>query len=536
MPCKMKKSPLSNSKLFVQRSLENKIQSLMAAKHTLSQNLMGIEKESLRVSDDGSISQESHPKAYGSALTNPQITTDFCEALIELVTPPFDGADKVLEDLGNTEHFVHHHLPKSQRFWPASMPCVVRGETYIPIAQYGSSNRGKMKTAYRQGLSNRYGSVMQTIAGIHFNYSFSGDFWQAYQELMTPEETGQCFIDNHYMGLTRNVLRRGWLIPYLFGASASICKSFLKDYHQHKLEEFDENTFYLPYATSLRMGDIGYQNSQEDAVGVKANYNSLCHYTHSLQAAMQTSCTEYESIDLKKDGEYQQLNTNILQIENEYYASIRPKPKLNGIDKPLEALSKNGINYIELRSLDINPLLPLGIDKPQILFLEAFLLYCLLEDSPAISTAEQFEIDNNDHMVAHQGRKPGLKLTKQGNEISLQDWGRDILDKTISVAALLSDKHEKAVQVISERLSNADLTPSATMLQMMKDDGDGFYQSINKISLQSQKDYRQQKMNKASFAKLSQLAEDSLKQQVEIEHQDSQSFDEFIAEYFAVDG
>jgi glutamate--cysteine ligase len=338
------------------------------------------------------------------------------------------------------------------------------------------------------------------------------------------------------MGLTRNVLRCGWLIPYLFGASASICKSFLEDYHQNKLEEFDENTLYLPYATSLRMGDIGYQNSQEDAVGVKANYNSLCHYTHSLQAAMQTSCAEYESIGLKQDGEYQQLNTNILQIENEYYASIRPKPKLNGIDQPLEALNKNGINYIELRSLDTNPLLPLGIDKSQILFLEAFLLYCLLEDSPAISTAEQFEIDNNDHLVAHQGRKPDLKLKKRSNEISLQDWGREILDKITSVAVLLGDGHEEAVQAISERLSHPDLTPSATMLQMMRDDGDGFYQSINKISLQSRKNYRQQAMNKASFAKLDKVAKDSLKEQAAIEKSDTQSFDEFIDEYFSLDG
>ena len=497
---------------------------------------MGIEKESLRVSEEGSISQEPHPKAYGSALTNPQITTDFCEALIELVTPPFDSADKVLKDLANTEHFVHHHLPENQRFWPASMPCVVRGETHIPIAQYGSSNRGQMKTIYRQGLANRYGSVMQTIAGIHFNYSFSQGFWKTYQESLGSDEPQQCFIDCHYMGLTRNVLRCGWLIPYLFGASASICKSFLKDYHQHSLVEFDENTLYLPYATSLRMGDIGYQNSQEDKVGVKANYNSLRHYVHSLQAAMQTSCADYETIGLKKEGEYQQLNTNILQIENEYYASIRPKAKLNGIDKPLDALSNNGINYIELRSLDINPLMPLGIDKSQIHFLEAFLLYCLLEDSPAISTAEQFEIDNNDHLVAHLGRKPGLMLKKRGKDVSLKDWGSDIIDKVQSVSRLLSEKHEHDIREIAQRLDNPELTPSAMLLAMMKEQGDGFYQFINKISLQSREDYRQQSVNKASFAKLSKIAENSLKEQVDIEQSDAQSFDEFIAEYFSIDG
>ena len=251
---------------------------------------------------------------------------------------------------------------------------------------------------------------------------------------------------------------------------------------------------------------------------------------------MQTSCADYETIGLKKEGEYQQLNTNILQIENEYYASIRPKAKLNGIDKPLDALSNNGINYIELRSLDINPLMPLGIDKSQIHFLEAFLLYCLLEDSPAISTAEQFEIDNNDHLVAHLGRKPGLMLKKRGKDVSLKDWGSDIIDKVQSVSRLLSEKHEHDIREIAQRLDNPELTPSAMLLAMMKEQGDGFYQFINKISLQSREDYRQQSVNKASFAKLSKIAENSLKEQVDIEQSDAQSFDEFIAEYFSIDG
>ena len=306
------------------------------------------------------------------------------------------------------------------------MPCILRGHTNIPIAQYGSSNLGIMKTVYRRGLANRYGSVMQAIAGIHFNYSFSLDFWQAYRDLMSPDMSVRDFIDCHYMGLARNVLRYGWIIPYLFGASASVCKSFMKDYHEHDLEEFDDNTFYLPYATSLRMGDIGYQNSQEDEKGVKANYNSLCHYVHSLRAAMKTNCEDFEKIGLKKDGEYQQLNTNILQIANEYYASVRPKPLLHGMDRPLRALTNNGIGYIEIRSLDVNPLISLGIDKPQIHFLEAFLLFCLLQDSAAISTSEQFDIDNNDNLVAHKGRQPDLKLINNGKEVLLQDWGKEI--------------------------------------------------------------------------------------------------------------
>jgi len=515
--------------------LLDKIQSLTPVKDTLIQNLIGIEKESLRVSEDGSISQEPHPESYGSALTNPVITTDFSEALIELVTGPFDSADKALNELAKIQHFVYHHLTPSERFWPASMPCILRGHTNIPIAQYGSSNLGIMKTVYRRGLANRYGSVMQAIAGIHFNYSFSLDFWQAYRDLISPDMSVRNFIDCHYMGLARNVLRYGWIIPYLFGASASVCKSFMKDYHEHDLEEFDDNTFYLPYATSLRMGDIGYQNSQEEEKGVKANYNSLYHYVHSLRAAMQTSCEEFEEIGLKKDGEYQQLNTNILQIANEYYSSVRPKPLLHGMDRPLKALTNNGIGYIEIRSLDVNPLISLGIDKPQIQFLEAFLLFCLLQDSADISTSEQFDIDNNDNLVAHKGRQPNLILKNNGKEILLQDWGKEIFAGVTDCSKLLTKEHQKSIQKMLSRINNPDLTPSAMMLEEMKQNESGFFEYIDKFSHQNRELYRRKSIDKDCFDALDELVISSQQDQLKMEAKDILSFDEFIEEYFTVD-
>jgi len=515
--------------------LLDKIQLLLPVKDTLIQNLIGIEKESLRVSKNGSISQEPHPEPYGSPLTNSAITTDFSEALIELVTEPFDSADKALNELAKIQHFVHHHLPASERFWPASMPCILRGNTNIPIAQYGSSNLGIMKTVYRRGLANRYGSVMQAIAGIHFNYSFSLNFWQAYRDLMSPDMSVRNFIDCHYMGLARNILRYGWIIPYLFGASASVCKSFMKDYHKHDFEEFDDNTFYLPYATSLRMSDIGYQNSQEDEKGVKANYNSLCHYVHSLRAAMQTNCEDFEKIGLKKDGEYQQLNTNILQIANEYYASVRPKPLLHGMNKPLRALTNNGIGYIEIRSLDVNPLISLGIDKPQIHFLEAFLLFCLLQDSATISTSEQFDIDNNDNLVSHKGRQPGLKLRNNGMDILLQDWGKEIFSGITECSTLLTKEHQNSVQKMLIRINNPDLTPSAIMLEEMQQKELGFFEYIDKFSHQNKELYRSKSIDKGYFVELEELAISSHQKQLKMEAEDILSFDKFIEEYFADD-
>jgi glutamate--cysteine ligase len=508
------------------------IQQLKPYGDLLKGNLMGLEKEGLRVSRKGGISQASHPKALGCALTHPNITTDFSESLIELVTPPMHSAKEILAFLSKTQQYLYHHLPKDQNFWTASMPCVIRGETYIPIAQYGTSNQGMMKTVYRHGLANRYGSVMQTIAGIHFNYSFSVDFFKQYHQLQAPNELFRKFSDQAYMELTRNVVRYGWLIPYLFGASPAVCKSFLKGYHQHSLVKFNASTLYEPYATSLRMGDIGYQNLREDEVGVKASYNSLRHYIHSLKSGMQTVCCEYKEIGLKKQGKYQQLNTNILQIENEYYASVRPKPDMSSDKKPLDALNEDGISYIELRSLDINPNLALGIDQTQVLFLEAFLLFCLLEDSPVISSREQFEIDSNDQLVAHKGRQPNLALNHEGKSVSLQVLGRATIDKIALCAELLGSDCQMAVKEIGKRIENAKLTPSAITLSEMKQQEQGFFDYTNTLAKQHQKDFLAQEIDQAHFDYLDQQAKKSCEQQIKIEQADTLSFDDYLADYF----
>ena len=510
-------------------NIEQKIQLLKPHAKLLAGNLIGIEKEGLRVSRKGGLSQAPHPASLGCALTHPNITTDFSESLLELVTPPLPNAKSVLDFLQDTQHYLYHHLPKDQNFWPASMPCVIRGETYIPIAQYGSSNRGKMKTVYRQGLANRYGSVMQTIAGIHFNYSISQVFIEKYCKLSKNGQNN----DEAYMALTRNVVRYGWVIPYLFGASPAVCKSFLKGYHKHSLVEFNESTLYEPYATSLRMGDIGYQNLREDEAGVKANYNSLNHYIHSLKAGMQTSCREYEDIGLKAQGEYQQLNTKILQIENEYYASVRPKPLVLDDKKPLDALKDQGIGYIELRSLDINPSLPLGINQTQINFLEVFMLFCLLESSPTISSREQFDIDNNDQLVAHEGRKPNLNLIHKGQAVALEKLGSDIMNKISHCAELLGEEYQDAVKQMTRRINNADLTPSAVTLSEMRNRNQGFFDYTNTLSKQHRRDFLEKPIDEDHFDYLDQQTQASCAQQLEIEQADHLSFDDYLTQYFS---
>lgn len=510
-------------------NIEQKIQLLKPHAQLLAGNLMGIEKEGLRISRKGGLSQAPHPKALGCALTHPNITTDFSESLLELVTPPLSNAQSVLNFLQDTQHYLYHHLPKDQNFWPASMPCVIRGETYIPIAQYGPSNRGKMKTVYRQGLANRYGSVMQTIAGIHFNYSFSQEFISQFCQLSLLNQSH----DEAYMGLTRNVVRYGWIIPYLFGASPAVCKSFLKGYHQHTLVEFNESTLFEPYATSLRMGDIGYQNLREDEAGVKANYNSLDHYVNSLKAGMSTSCNEHEQIGIKKNGEYRQLNSNILQIENEYYASVRPKPLVESGRKPLDSLSDNGIAYIELRSLDVNPSLSAGIDEQQIHFLEVFLLFCLVKESPAISTREQFEIDNNDQLVAHEGRKPNLRLKCRSKEVSIAELGKNITAELQLCAGLFGKEYISEVSDICRRFNNPDLTPSALSLARMQNKNQGFFDDTNTFARQHRREHLSNEINQTHFDYLDKQAQESCKRQREAEESDTISFDEYLTQYFS---
>jgi len=339
-------------------------------------NLIGLEKESLRVNREGRISQLSHPKAFGSALTNPYITTDYSEALLELITPPLSNIPHALNFLQNAQKYVYQNLD-DEILWATSMPCIIAGETSIPLAKYGNSNAGKMKTVYRNGLGLRYGREMQVIAGVHFNFSFADNFWDFYQDIEQTEFNQQDFISDSYFQLIRNLQRFGWLVPYLFGASPAVCKSFLGN-KPSNLDEFDQGTLYQEYATSLRMGDIGYQNNKENEIGIKACYKDIDAYIQSLTFAIQTSVKEYEKMGIKKDGQYIQLNSNILQIENEYYSTIRPKQLLNDNEKPTLALQKRGVKYVELRSLDINAYDPLGVNESQLYFLEAFLIFCQL--------------------------------------------------------------------------------------------------------------------------------------------------------------
>lgn len=518
--------------------LQERLRRLNALKHTrlMRNSAIGVEKESLRVNLQGSIAQTRHPLALGAALTHPSITTDYSEALIEFITPPFHHIRQVLDFLRDVQQFVYQRLDE-EYLWATSMPCVVGGEASIPIACYGTSNPGQMKHIYRVGLGYRYGRVMQVIAGVHFNYSFPPEFWQIYSDLEGNRMPMQDFISESYMALIRNLQRYGWLIPYLFGASPAICKSFLGG-APTTLQAFNENTYYEPYATSLRMGDIGYQNNKENEHGIKANYDSLATYIESLACAIDTPCAEYGKIGVVVDGDYRQLNANILQIENEYYSTIRPKQILQGNEKPTLALKRRGVSYVELRSLDVNAFDPLGINERQLHFLECFLVFCLLQESPTISRDERRAIDENELLTAHRGRDPKLSLHRNHDALLLRDWAGELIEEMHAVCELLDRSAEGspycgALQAQLVKVKDPELTPSARMLNEMRDRDEGFYHFARRKSEIHRHFFKNLPLSREREAYFTELATKSLEDQAALEAADEIPFDEYLRRYFA---
>lgn len=495
----------------------------------------GIEKESLRVTPEGYISTADHPRALGSALTNRYITTDFSEALLEFITPAYDDINECLRVLENIHRFSLQNLEHDEMLWVSSMPCPLAAESDIRLAEYGSSNIGRLKNLYRHGLSNRYGRLMQVIAGIHYNFSMPETFWRPYQKICGDKGSLQDFRTNKYLHLIRNFHRYSWLLIYLFGASPAACKCFVQG-RKHNLQELDQYTLYLPHATCLRMGNLGYRSEAQKSLFVC--YNELESYADCLYTAMHTPYPEYEKIGQKKNGEYLQINTNLLQLENEFYSTIRPKRVIKKGQRPLTALMSKGIEYVEVRALDLNPYLPLGIDAEQINFLDTFLLHCLLSESPACHKQEFFEVSSNIALVVENGRDPALELQLEGKPKGMREWANELCADFAHSAALLdtiqgSTRHQASLDVQTAKVNNPALTPSGKILAEMQAKNLSFFN----FSMQQSRLHKATLQNNGLDAKaathMRNTANQSLIKQREIEAKDTLGFDEFLAQWNA---
>lgn len=518
--------------------LQNRLDWLIETGHAplLRGGKKGIEKEGLRVLADGTISQRPHPSALGSALTHPAITTDFSEALLELITPPFAEIRDAIDYLDTVHRFVYANMAEDEVIWATSMPCIIHGESSIPIGNYGTSNVGMMKQIYRRGLQLRYGSTMQAISGVHFNYSVPEEFWPIYQEEENDDQSIQDFVSTSYLAMARNVLRHEWLITYLFGNSPALCKSFIGD-QPHSFQDFDAHTYFEPHATSLRMSDIGYKNNGPE--NLRVSYNSLGEYIFDLTKAIETPHPPYQEKGVVVDGQYLQLNANILQIENEYYSAIRPKQVTNSGEKPTNALRERGVRYVELRSLDVSATDAIGVNETQLRFLEAFLLFCLLHESPPLLADEQVETEQNQQQTASNGRGPSLTLLRHSESVLLTEWASEIFEQMQPICELLDDAlvdgspYATALTVLKTRIDVPTETPSAQMIQEMTERTESFSQYGMRVSHEHAATLRSTPLDAETNAQMQTLASESVEKQRQIEANDVVSFDNYLAEYFA---
>lgn len=497
----------------------------------------GIEKESLRVAPDGSLAQTPHGESLGSALTHDSITTDFSEALLEFITPPVATPEEALQILDRIHRYTYGQIG-DERLWVNSMPCVIGADADIPVARYGSSHSGNMKTVYRLGLGLRYGRAMQTIAGIHYNFSVSDDLWKWLHEHEGSSEDLRDFKTRRYFDLIRNFRRHYWLLIYLFGAAPAVCASFVEG-REHHLEPFngDERSLHAPYATSLRMGDLGYNSDAQQSLIVC--YNDLPSYLSTLCAAISRPYGPYHELGVKDaSGHYQQLSTGLLQIENEFYSPIRPKNPAKMGETALSALDNRGVEYIEVRCLDLNPFAPLGIDAQQMRFLDSFLLHCLLHDSPKTDDADYRATQENQNRIVYRGRDPELQLIHNGGELKLTDWATRLLEQMEPIAELLDgawggDDYRRAVGVQRAKVKGEIATPAAHVLAEMKAHGQSFFQWAADKAEQHRQYFLERPLDADTQREFQQQAEESLQRQRQIEDADTGTFEDFLGRYYA---
>jgi glutamate--cysteine ligase len=486
----------------------------------------GIEKEGLRVRPDGTLALTPHPRGLGSALTHPSITTDFSESQLELITGIHMSAEACLEELAYLHQFVYGQIGE-EVMWGASMPCDLPDQDAIPLGRYGTSNVARAKTVYRTGLSHRYGRRMQLISGVHYNFSL-------------PEESlpalGLGDANQTYFALIRNFRRHAWLLQYLFGASPAVCASFVEG-RAHQLQELVPGTMYLPYATSLRMGRLGYLSEAQDALNV--SYNCLDSYASSLADALTKPYPPYEAIGIRRGDDYRQLATTLLQIENEFYSTIRPKRVINPGERPLHALRERGVQYVEARVMDIDPFCATGIAAGTARLLDVFLLHCVLAGSPPDTPEEIRAVVGNRQQVAVRGREPGLLLQQGNGPVQLRVWARAILDECAPIAAALDaarggSAHEAARSEALRAVDEPELLPSARILREMKERYAGSYARFALAwSLEHKKTLKAQALPAELAGRLGRLAESSLEEQRRIEAADTIPFETFRQQYLS---
>ncbi|STO07025.1 bifunctional glutamate--cysteine ligase GshA/glutathione synthetase GshB [Exiguobacterium aurantiacum] len=407
------------------------------SKQLLTSGRFAIEREMLRVTADGTLALTKHPESLGDKATHPYITTDFSESQIELITPTFSTVEAAHNFLETLYDITALHIG-DERLWPQSMPCALPDGGAIPLADFGSS--GGEAERYREHLLQKYGAKKQLISGIHFNFSFADDLITALYE-GSPEQYDR-FKNELYLKLVRNYLRTRWLIVYLLGGTPAVHTSY-EERCVSQMQALSEDVYSNTTALSYRNSDCGYTNVEP----LYPDYTTLTDYTSSVRRF---------------------ITKGDIANPNELYSPIRLKTSRGGND--LERLETNGIDYIEIRNIDLNPFEKTGIALDDLKFLHIFLLYLALKDETDFANW-QAEAFHNQQRVAKEGLSPTLTLHQDGDSIALHTYANELLDDIEAFNTRYALGFEDVFASVRERIDHVDTTYSARLTKVMTTEG-----------------------------------------------------------------
>lgn len=400
----------------------------------------GVEREGLRVGVKGELSRNKHPKVFGNKIMNPYITTDFSESQLELITPVFNTSKEVYDFLNALYDIVALEIG-DEYIWPESMPCIIPDDREIPIATFCKCKQGEEARAYREELLRKYGGKIQLISGIHYNFSLDDDVLNKLYENSSKKEDFKTFKDNLYLKIVRNYLRYRWLLIYLLGSTGVVHSSY-KGECLKKLDNISQGAYSCEGIVSYRNSDCGYGNR----VTLFADYTSTREYVNSLKRF---------------------INDGLIQSPKEFYSSVRPKGK--NPNKILESLLNEGIQYLEYRSIDINPFSKGGISLEDLEFLELFNLYLLFKEE---SNYKDWQIDGleNQKNIARNGGLD-IELIRDGEKVSKVQWGLEILNEIRDINHILNLGKGELIDAQIEKIKDYKKTNTYRFIELVKEKG-----------------------------------------------------------------
>lgn len=423
-----------------------------ACAEDLKKGFFGIEWEGLRVRRNGELSLSPHPEIFGNKLSNPYITTDFSESQIEIITPAFDTIDEAFSFFSFMSDLVNSSLDDDEFLWFQSLPCILPDSSKIPIAKYKGKELAEESMEYRKGLAKKYGLRKQLISGIHFNFSFKEELIEKLYENIDLSEiendknsriSYQEFKNMVYLKISRNYIRYVWLIIYLTGCSVAAHNTFTPECTDLMECSDGQGGVYSERGPSFRNASCGYKNLEH----LYPNYDSVDSFTRDVQSF---------------------IDEGKLSQAKELYTQIRLKPK--DPRDALISLRNDGIQYIEIRTLDINPFYKCGLIKKDMEFLHLFLIYSLIADESDYENW-QAEAIYNEEMVAEAAYEYDMKLLKDGEEISLEEWGLKILDEMDEMCRTLDIGSQSLIDSMRQRVVDPSLTYGKGLIKLVKEEG-----------------------------------------------------------------